>query len=90
MSTRFKNPWLWLRSLFAAGITGGATAALAWPGMVIAKEIGFNVPAMNWQAIGVVFISGALPGMFAYLQKSPLPEVEVVDTAFIKKDDVKE
>jgi hypothetical protein len=83
---KLKNPLLWFRSLIAAGITGGSTAALAWPGMALAKQAGMDVPALNLQAVGVIFVAGALPGMLAYLQKSPLPEVE--ETQFFKKEDV--
>lgn len=65
---------VWAHGLFAALIGGGATSAYAWLGMTGAKAIGLDVPILNFKAVGVIFISGALTNVLAYLKQSPLPK----------------
>ncbi len=66
----------WLYSLGAAFIGGGATSASAWLGLLAAKSAGMDVPSLNFQALGIIMLSGALPNFFSVLAKTPLPPVE--------------
>lgn len=75
MSTRFKDPVLWLRGLGASVIGGSSGAGGSWLGMAAAKSAGIDVPSLNFKALAVILISSGLTALFMYLQKSPLPEV---------------
>jgi hypothetical protein len=66
----------WLHNLVAAIITGGSNAALAALGMVGADAIGIKVPQLDLKQVGVIFVSGAVIGLLAYLKQSPLPPEE--------------
>lgn len=66
---------VWLKSLFAAFISGGATALTAWGGMTMAQVAGADVPNLNWKAIGIIFLSAGIFNAAAYLKKSPLPGI---------------
>lgn len=85
MSTHFKDPFVWIRGLLAAIIGGSASAGASWMGMAAAKMAGIDVPTLNLKALGIILMSAGLASMFAYLMKSPLPElVTVEDTSTIK------
>ena len=60
----------------AATIGGAATAGSAWLGMAGAKAAGLDVPSLNFKALGVILVSGALSSLFFYLKQSPLPPDE--------------
>jgi len=79
----FKNPDVWFWGLVAAFVGGGATSLTSWAGMAGAKQLGMDVPSLNLQALGVIFVSGAIWNTASYLKKSPVPELE--DTTFISK-----
>ena len=64
---------LWLHSLGAATITGGANAAIASLGIVGADAIGVKVPELDIKQLGIIALSGAIVGLLAYLKQSPLP-----------------
>jgi hypothetical protein len=64
---------LWAWGLLGGAIGGGATAACAWLGMAGAKAVGLDVPALNFKALGVIFLSGAVSNALAFLKQSPLP-----------------
>ena len=67
---------IWLHQLMAAAITGGATSGLSSLGITVADAAGANVGALNMKQVGVLFVSGAMVGLLAYLKQSPLPPVE--------------
>lgn len=82
--TRWKNPLVWFRGLLAGFIGGGAGAVSS---AVIAigktpKEYNLDDGLGNvlFLMFGSFVVSGAL-NAFAYLQKSPLPELEEFETA---------
>jgi hypothetical protein len=81
----FKDPLVWLRGLFAALIGGGATSGSSYFAMAGAKAAGVDVPTLNLNALGVIFLAGALTNVMAYLKQSPLPEVEDVETTVTVK-----
>jgi hypothetical protein len=59
--------------LVAAVITGGSTTALSALGVVAADSVGLNVPTLDMKQLGILFASGAIVGLLAYLKQSPLP-----------------
>lgn len=83
--TRLKDPIIWLRGLFASLIYGASAAGAAWLGMAGAKNAGVDVPSLNFKALGIIMASSALASLFAYLQKSPLPEVITEDTVLVSR-----
>jgi len=68
----------WVYGLFNGTIGGAATAGSAWLGMSGAKAAGVDVPLLNWKALGVIMLSGALTNAFFYLKQSPLPALETI------------
>ena len=54
--------------------------------MAGAKSAGIDVPAINWKAFGVIFISGLVSHTAMYLAKSPLPNA--LDTNFWQRADI--
>lgn len=67
---------IWLRNLAAAAIVGGSTTALAALGIVAADSIGVDVRPLDFAQVGILFVSGAVVGLLAYLKQSPLPPIE--------------
>lgn len=61
---------VWVKGLFAAGIGGGANAALAF---MAGKMIGVD---FTWGQLATVTALGALTAVLGYLKKSPLPGSE--------------
>jgi hypothetical protein len=59
--------WTW--GLFNSIVMGGSTSVVSWMGMAAAKGVGIDVPALNFKALGVIFISGAAAKFFAYLSQ---------------------
>lgn len=77
MMNMLKLDWTgWAYGLFGAVIGGGSGAVTTWLGMIVAKQVGIDVPALNWNAIGVVFLTSGAVSFFAYLKQSPLPPKE--------------
>jgi hypothetical protein len=73
----FRLDWKnWSYGLFGGAIGGAATTGSAWVGMTAAKAVGMDVPSLNWKAMGVILLSGALTNTFMYLKQSPLPTRE--------------
>ena len=66
----------WLHGLGSAFIGGGASAVSAWGGMSAAKQLHVDVPELNLNAIGIIFLSSAIFTAAAYLKQSPLPHEE--------------
>ena len=85
MSAKFKDWQLWLRGLFAAMIGGASGAGASWLGMAAAQYAGVDVPTLNLKALGIILASSGLVSLFAYLQKSPLPEVITEDTVIVSR-----
>lgn len=73
MKTKAKS---WLHNLVAATITGGATTALGSLGIAVADLAGAKVQQLDLEQIGVLFISGGVVGLLAYLKQAPLPPEE--------------
>ena len=67
---------LWLRLLLANVISGGATTVLSALGLSGAKAVGFKVIELDFNSIVVLFVSGAITGLFTYLKQSPLPNTK--------------
>lgn len=82
-----KRVEVWAYSLVSGAIGGGATALFSWMGMAGAHQIGIDVPVLNFKAMGVIFLSGMLPPILAYLKQSPLPPMSDGQTEFVKKSD---
>jgi hypothetical protein len=70
----------WAYGLVGGCIGGGATTATAWLGMVGAKVAGADVPSLNFEALGIIFLSGVISSGLAYLKQSPLPPLSNGDT----------
>lgn len=88
LMTRFKNPWLWLHSLVAAFIGGGASAITTQMGLLMAQAVGMPVRPLNWSELGIVALSAGIYNAAMYLKRSPLPPLETGDTAqFTRKLD---
>ncbi len=88
MSTRWKRPLAWFRGLLAGFIGGGAGAVTS--GFISVaqtpKEYNFHDGLQNLLImIGGTFVVAGILNAFAYLQKSPLPELEEYDTQQITK-----
>lgn len=66
----------WLYSLASSAIGGGATSLSTWLGMTVAKNLGVDVPVLNWHSLCVVALSGAIVSTAAYLKQSPLPPTQ--------------
>lgn len=79
MGTRWKNPLVWFRGLLAAFIGGGA-GAVASGFISVAqtpKEYNFQDGFHNLLVmIAGTFIVSGITHATAFLQKSPLPELE--------------
>lgn len=73
MTTKLNN---WVRNLIAAVITGGATSGMSALGIAAADAAGANVGNLNLKQVGILFASGALVGLLAYLKQSPIPPAE--------------
>lgn len=89
MTTRWKDPLVWLRGLFAAFVGGGAGAVASGfiavaqtPEQYNLKEGLHNLLVMFFGCFVVTGIGHAA----MYLQKSPLPELEEVQTVITVKD----
>lgn len=67
---------LWAHNLTAAVITGGATSALSAVGIAVADAAGAVVTPLDLKQVGILFVSGAVVGLLAYLKQSPLPPSE--------------
>lgn len=74
---------LWLKSLAAAFIGGGATAASAWGGFALAQSAGVDVPQLNWQALLIIFLTAGVSNALAYLKRSPLPGITLAICALL-------
>lgn len=89
--TKWKNPLVWLRGLVAAFVGGGA-GAIASGFISVAQtpqQYNFNDGWKNLvvMIVGTFVLSGTVTAA-AYLQKSPLPELEEVNTTIINKNDL--
>jgi hypothetical protein len=71
-----KLKWtIWAYGLGSGIIKGGASTVVSWIGMSAAKGAGVDVPSLDFKALGIMFGSGVIVGMFTFLTKFPLPEV---------------
>jgi hypothetical protein len=66
---------IWLRSIAAAAVGGASTALSAW----LAAPQAFNFTEAGLIAFAKVILLGAGVPVLAYLQKSPLPDVQGQD-----------
>lgn len=73
----------WVYGLFHATIGGAASSALGWVGMTGARGVGVDVPVLNWKALGILLVSGAVPSFFLYLKQSPLPSIVTEQTTTV-------
>lgn len=73
MTTKLNS---WIRGLIAAVVTGGATSGLSALGISVADAAGAEIGGLNLKQVGILFGSGALVGLLAYLKQSPIPPPE--------------
>ena len=88
MSTRWKNPLVWLRGLMAGFIGGGAGAVSSAVIAIGRTPHVYNLGDGLWNVLSLMFGTFLVMGLinaFAYLQKSPLPELEEYDTQQVTK-----
>ncbi len=71
----------WLYALAQTVIGGAATAGSSGLGMTAAKAVGLDVPTLNFKALGLICLSGAVTNLFFFLKASPLPTISTGDTA---------
>jgi hypothetical protein len=76
----------WAYGLVGGCIGGGAGSLSAWLGLTVAKAVGIDVPVLNWKAMGVIFLTGAVTHAVAYLAKSPLPPLDDTQPPFPNED----
>lgn len=79
LSANLQSCRLWIRGLLAAFIGGGATAASSWMGIAMANTVGMNIPALDWKALGIIFLSSGVFNALMYLKQSPVPAVPARD-----------
>lgn len=88
MGTRWKNPLVWFRGLLAAFIGGGA-GAISSGFISVAQtpqEYNFKDGLHNLLVmVAGTFIVTGISHACAYLQRSPLPELEEFQTNIIDK-----
>lgn len=70
----------WFYGLLHGTIGGAASSGLGWIGMTTARGVGVDVPTLNWKALGILLVSGAVPSFLLYLKQSPLPTVVTTTT----------
>lgn len=75
--------WTW--GLLNAVIMGGSSSVVSWLGMAAAKGIGLDVPSLNFKAVGVIFLSGAMVKFFAYLSQGLPVLTQTTETSFAQK-----
>ena len=63
----------WLRGLIGGIVGGGANAALASLSLAGAHAVGVDVRPLDFEQVGVVFLSGSVIGLLLYLKQSPIP-----------------
>lgn len=73
---KLRSPRIWLHGLGAAFVGGGASALTADQGLSLAARMGVDVPVLNLQALGIVFLSAGISSAAMYLKQSPLPPIE--------------
>lgn len=64
----------WIKGIERACISGAATGVGSWVGLITASAVGLAVPTLNFKALGIVMVMGALTNLSSYFQKSPLPD----------------
>lgn len=79
---------IWLWTLLAAAISGGANNILAALGINVANMMGFEVQQLTWGQVKILMLSGALVGAATYLAKSPLPSIGSGATNFWRRREV--
>ena len=83
--SRFGQIETWTWGLLNAIIMGGSSSVVSWIGMSAAKGAGLDVPTLNFKAVGVIFISGAMVKFFAYLSQGLPMLTQTVDTSFVTR-----
>jgi formate-dependent nitrite reductase membrane component NrfD len=73
---RLRSPRAWLHGLIAAFVGGGASAITTDQGFILAERLGVDVPTLNLNALGIVFLTSGLSSAAMYLKQSPLPPIE--------------
>lgn len=80
----------WFYALMNATIGGGAASVSGWLGAIAAKDVGMDVPTMNFNTLWIFWLSGSMASLFFYLKQSPLPKVvsETTTTATVTTKEV--
>lgn len=85
---RFTQLETWTWGLLNAIIMGGSSSVVSWLGMAAAKGVGLDVPSLNFKAVGVIFLSGALVKFFAYLSQGLPALTQTTESAhYVKSAD---
>jgi hypothetical protein len=72
----------WFVGILQSVIGGAASAVSAWLGINVAGAAGAAVPVLNFKAMGIIMLTGALTNLFFYLKQSPIPKtVERTETS---------
>lgn len=65
--------------LFSQMLRHVGTALAGWGGVNVASATGINVEALNWKHLAIfIMAAGIIPAIAAFLQKTPLPDIEEV------------
>jgi len=75
--------WTW--GLLNAVVMGGSSSVVSWLGMAAAKGVGLDVPLLNFDAVGIIFLSGAMVKFFAYLSQGLPNLTQTTETSFLKR-----
>lgn len=80
--TKLKNPLAWLHGLIGTFIGGGAGAAGSAVGGMLVDPKQFNLedPVKLLKLMLITFCFTGISGACTYLAKSPLPQIETMDT----------
>jgi len=86
MKTRVTQWESWVWGLVNAFVIGGFTSLGSWFGMAAAHGSGLDVPALNWKAVGVIFISGAGVRFCAYMAQGLPSLTQTSETSYFKQN----
>lgn len=78
---------VWLKGIAAAIIGGAATAGSSWAAINLAASAGAIVPTLNFKALGIIMLAGAVTNFLAFLKQSPIPTtIERTERTTITKE----
>lgn len=63
----------WLYGLFGGIIGGAATSGVSWMSISASHAAGMDVPAVNFNTLWLICVSGMVSSALLFLKQSPLP-----------------